>query len=55
MVLEKSGGRDYSQGLELALLDGRADLAVHSAKDMPRLPAVWTSLLFFLGKIRLIF
>ncbi|MEK9772734.1 MAG: hydroxymethylbilane synthase [Opitutae bacterium] len=34
--LEKSGGKGlFTKELELALLEGRADLAVHSAKDMP--------------------
>ena len=34
--LEQSGGKGlFTKELEDALLDGRADLAVHSAKDMP--------------------
>jgi hydroxymethylbilane synthase len=34
--LEKSGGKGlFTKELEEALLNGRADLAVHSAKDMP--------------------
>ncbi|MEC9122542.1 MAG: hydroxymethylbilane synthase, partial [Verrucomicrobiota bacterium] len=34
--LEQEGGKGlFTKELEVALLDGRADLAVHSAKDMP--------------------
>ncbi len=34
--LEKSGGKGlFTKELEVALLQGKADLAVHSAKDMP--------------------
>lgn len=49
--LEKSGGKGlFTKELELALLDGRADLAVHSAKDMPTEMPVGLDLVAFLPR-----
>ena len=34
--LQEKGGKGlFTKELEIALLEGRADLAVHSAKDLP--------------------
>ena len=57
MVLEKSGGKGlFTKELELALLDGRADLAVHSAKDMPtEMPEGLDLVAFLPRETRLIF
>ncbi len=49
--LEKSGGKGlFTKELEDALLDGRADLAVHSAKDMPTEMPVGLDLVAFLPR-----
>jgi len=49
--LEKSGGKGlFTKELEEALLDGRADLAVHSAKDMPTEMPAGLNLVAFLPR-----
>ena len=49
--LEKSGGKGlFTKELEDALLDGRADLAVHSAKDMPTETPLGLELVAFLPR-----